>query len=506
MVKQFLNRALLLLLLPVSSFAQTGTTLFQDNIIHEIRISSPNSSVYSDMETSHSNHLLQSGPNNYFKFEIEIDGTTLDDSVGVRMKGETSFTEVTTEKKPFKIDINKYEADQKYEGLKKFNLHNARSDASMIREKICYDLLREVGVKTPRVSFAKLYLNGTYWGLYSIVEQVDKRFLKDNFSNKDGNLYKSLSGGSINLTNMELKTNETANDFSKLQLLNDKITNTPDAQFEDTLKKYLNVPRYLASLATDVLVLDVDKYWQSGKNFYLYENTLTGKFEWIPWDYNLAMNYILDGSQNDPNYKEFVDNDLFDDKTLVKRIMDNANLRAEYMDILCQLKFVFNTTTLFDKINTIYALIETDALADTKKPYSNAEFQGNIATSDYNDFTLPNPVPGVKQFITDRSQALEAFLTANSLSCTSVIGLPESEGFTIKIYPNPAKNKINVQLNSTLASKIIITDLSGRTMHTEYTHMNLSSINLTGYPDGMYLLLVLDKNETPLATERFIKK
>jgi spore coat protein CotH len=61
----------------------------------------------------------------------------------------------------------------------------------MIREKICYNLLRESGVKAPRVSFAKVYLNNVYWGLYSIVEQVDKTFLKENFRNKNGNLYKA---------------------------------------------------------------------------------------------------------------------------------------------------------------------------------------------------------------------------------------------------------------------------------------------------------------------------
>ena len=339
----------MLMALPTLGFTQTGNTLFQDNVMHEIRFTSPNQNIYTEMYNNHDNYLFSNGSKIYSQLIMEVDGNLLADSVGVRCKGETSFSQVSTDKKPFKVDINKFESNQKYEGLKKFNLHNARSDASMIRDKICYDLFREMGISAPRVSFAKVYINNEYWGVYSVVEQVDKTFLNENFGNKDGNLYKSTSGGSINFDNMELKTNEALNDFSKLNLLKDKITNTPDNQFEDTLNKYLNVDHYLTALAVDILILDIDKFWYSGKNYYLYENTSSGKMEWVPWDYNLAMNYILDGSNDDPAYKNLLNNPFFNDKTLIKRIMENSNLKGIYLSKLCQLQDYFNTNSLFTK-------------------------------------------------------------------------------------------------------------------------------------------------------------
>ena len=46
-----------------------------------------------------------------------------------------------------------------------------------------------------RHTYAKLAFDATYYGLFSVIEQVDKRFLKDHFGDNDrGNLYKAYCG------------------------------------------------------------------------------------------------------------------------------------------------------------------------------------------------------------------------------------------------------------------------------------------------------------------------
>ena len=62
----------------------------------------------------------------------------------------------------------------------------------MLRDALSYKIMRDVGLAAPRTSFAKVYLNGSYWGLYLIVEQVNKTFLKQHFADNDGNLYKCI--------------------------------------------------------------------------------------------------------------------------------------------------------------------------------------------------------------------------------------------------------------------------------------------------------------------------
>lgn len=476
---------LILFLSSITISAQIGANLFNDQIIHEIRLSSTNPAIFNELVNHHENYLFSNGDKMYSALSIEIDGTPLGDDVGVRLKGETSYTQVSTDKKPFKIDINRFAAEQTYDGLKKFNLHNARSDASMIRDKICYDLFRAIGLNAPRVAFAKVYLNDEYWGLYSIVEQVDKTYLEHNFGNKNGNLYKSSSGGSINFDNMELKTNEAANDFSLLNELKDIIANSSDAEFETLVGQKFNLTAFLGMLAVDVLVLDIDKFWQAGKNYYLYENTATGKTEWIPWDYNLAMNYILDGSSLDPDYKAFVDNPIFDDKTLIRRIMANDNLRQAYLQQLCQLKEHFNTTSLFDKINAIQELIQADVLADTKKPYTNEEFLGNINTTSFEDYSLPNPIPGIQAFITERSQALDDYLDQISFTCTTSTRTHRTTT-DISVFPNPvsAGQFVYLQTQSNV-NEMLLFNASGQKV--AYLQVKNNSFKLpTTLAQGLY--------------------
>ena len=61
------------------------------------------------------------------------------------------------------------------------------NDVSQMHDRAGYWLFRQMGVPAPRAVHAKLTINGTYTGLYSLVEQIDSRFIKENFDDDDGN-------------------------------------------------------------------------------------------------------------------------------------------------------------------------------------------------------------------------------------------------------------------------------------------------------------------------------
>jgi hypothetical protein len=56
-------------------------------------------------------------------------------------------------------------------------------------ELICGELLRAAGVPAPRITHARVMLNGRNLGLYVLVEEFDKTFLGRHFSNPNGNCY-----------------------------------------------------------------------------------------------------------------------------------------------------------------------------------------------------------------------------------------------------------------------------------------------------------------------------
>src|SRR5436190_2578959 len=120
----------------------------------------------------------------YVKATISIDGETVRD-VGLRMKGNSSYTSAEkTLHVPLKIDFDRFVDGQRFHGLATLNLHNNAFDHSKMREHLAYQVFREAGLPASRSSYAKVFLTipGKYErkeiGLYSIVEEVDKDFLR----------------------------------------------------------------------------------------------------------------------------------------------------------------------------------------------------------------------------------------------------------------------------------------------------------------------------------------
>jgi spore coat protein CotH len=77
----------------------------------------------------------------------------------------------------------------------RLNLKAMYNDPSQMREALAWRLFRRVGVPASRHTFTKLAFDAVYRGLFSLIEEVDKRFLKDHFGkNHRGNLYKAYCG------------------------------------------------------------------------------------------------------------------------------------------------------------------------------------------------------------------------------------------------------------------------------------------------------------------------
>lgn len=277
--------------------AQSGRQVFDTKAVHELHFNFPEEDFWEVLIENYGDSSSFSGSDIvYIPAQMIFDGQALD-SVGVRLRGKSSFKWATDLKKPMKIDINEY-IDQEFDGLKKFNLHNGSCDPSMLRDFICYDVMRTAGVDAPRTSHCKLYLNGEYWGLYTIIEQIDRTFVNDYFSGKDGNLYKNNRWSELEWlgndpvaykANFEKKTNKEEDDWTDFIEFLDVLNNTPDELFEEAIQQVFNVDKYLHVLAADVMLNNWDSYIDNRRNWYLYHNPNTDLFEWIPWDYNLAM-------------------------------------------------------------------------------------------------------------------------------------------------------------------------------------------------------------------------
>ena len=164
-----------------------GKSFFEKDSIHVIRINFTQCSFW-DSLTLNKKMMDSLELNNYLQANVIIDNKKFY-STGVRFKGESSYEFYPGKKKPFRIKFNKFIKGQDFHGIEELNLTNNFKDPSMMREKIYLDMMNSEGLPAPRATYAKVYLNDKYWGLYLVNESIDKVFLETRFKSSAGNLF-----------------------------------------------------------------------------------------------------------------------------------------------------------------------------------------------------------------------------------------------------------------------------------------------------------------------------
>ncbi len=269
--------------------------------------------------------------------------------VGFRLRGNTSRY---SQKKSFKIAFNRFTSGGKYYGVEKLNLNGEHNDPSVIRSKVCWDILRKMEIPAPRSNHVRVFINGDYYGLYISVEHIDEEFVKSRFNYNDGNLYKCLYPADLNYIGddpdlyklehgdrriYELKINKEADDYSDFAHFIDVLNNTSDANFKCDMDEVFNTYDYLKVIAADILFGNWDGYIYNQNNFYVYHNTISDKFEYIIYDLDNTLGIDWIG-------RDWGDRNMYDwqrhgshYRPLYERIIDNQELRDQYTFYMKQL-------------------------------------------------------------------------------------------------------------------------------------------------------------------------
>lgn len=240
--------------------AQTPPTHFAWNgdKVHEIRLTFKQSDFWAQLTKNYLGTEIQA---EYLEGSL-VWGPYKFDSVGVRFKGNSSYNQARTLKKPFRIKLNEFVKGQKIEGIGAFNLNNGLNDPSLVREPLYFEMASALGLKAPRTNYAALYINDQYYGLYLLGEVVNSDFLKNYFGSKEdtGNLYKGNIGA--NFADLgddkakykdvwEKQTNEDVDDWTDLIELCRIIDKTPAAQLKAKLEPLMDIDSVLTALALD---------------------------------------------------------------------------------------------------------------------------------------------------------------------------------------------------------------------------------------------------------------
>ncbi|MBN2148408.1 MAG: CotH kinase family protein [Anaerolineales bacterium] len=364
------------------------------------------------------------------KYQAQADaiifGERLED-VGFRMRGQFSLRE-SGDKKPWKIDTDAYIDGQEYHNLRQLMLLNSIGDPSLLREKLAYEMMRFAGLPASHVAYVELWIDitddsrpATFWGIYTLVERVDNKYLDNRFGrdSQGGNLYKASHAqrGPMDLiyygesiTDYPIQNgqyaygkenNEAEADYSDIVALCrvvDGVQYATEDELVQALEGAINVDAFLRYMAVITILDNWDSYPYTGNNYYLFNNPVSGRFEWIPWD-------LAWGENTRAGLFPSSGSGLVQRAPLVDQVFSVASYRSQYLayvDLL--LRYWFNEENVSDQVEQYHRLIAPYVIQAT----GDKAFYGSHPMFPPEAFT--NSWQDLVRFTSERGQFLQEVL------------------------------------------------------------------------------------------------
>jgi hypothetical protein len=357
---------------------------------------------------------------------VEINGESFD-SVGIRYRGGATY-DAAQGKNPLNIKLD-HVKNHDYQGTETLILNNGAKDPSFVREVLSHDIANQY-MPSSRANYAKIFVNGSYHGLYVNVENVDKNFMALGFnSNRENTFFDCSPDGTINPpgagctegigSSLEYlgastqcykdyydKDSDPIGGWNELVNLSNAIgTNAGDVETS------MNIDRAIWMLAMQNLVVNLESYiGATPENYYLFRDE-NDRFNTLPTDFNETFggDGELEDGQADLSLSELQNLDPLlrsndDTRPLLKLILQDARYKRQYVaHYRTMLQEVINSGWYATRAQELVNMISAEVTSDPNKIYSEAQFNANLnstTTIDYNGAMID--IPGVAELMNQR--------------------------------------------------------------------------------------------------------
>jgi len=262
----------------------------------------------------------------------------------VRLHGSNSSEKA---QKSYRINIK--DGKDTIDGIRHINLIKSLSDPYRFANALCYSLLKDIpGQFSVRQKIVHLYVKDTDlgqdtpyadYGLYTLVEPVNKTYFSNRNLDNGGNIYKAVnfdfsrhekeiklsgdSGYSEDEFEKLLEINGSTDHTTLIEML--EAVNNEDLSIGDVIKKYFDEDNLYYYLAFQILT---DNYDSALINYYLYSPSGSDKYYFISWDMDGAFNKAYKKFRN-PQWDEGWQKGVFPfcQNKLFRRIYSDAETR-----------------------------------------------------------------------------------------------------------------------------------------------------------------------------------
>ncbi|MCF8369779.1 MAG: CotH kinase family protein [Bacteroidales bacterium] len=293
----------------------------------------------------------------YIPAFLTYEGSTWSDVI-VRIRGDSSRE---YPKKSLKVES---EGEPFFNGVNILNFNAEYHDLSYMHGFLSSILYQKAGIDCAHYEHVRLYLNGNFFGLYLMTENMDVNFLSSRGINETGNLYKaSKDGACLSVYDnifyqWELKLGTSAFKDDLARLIHE-INFTPNEQYNQFISEGFFNNELINFIAVNMLLSNGSTYYH---NYYMYNET-PESHQWhiFPWDldrtfsdYGQWLHYTRSSGYWTP------DNPLLERSILNQAVLDQiknriSDLRSSF----------FNDSFLYPLIDSLQIALESSVLEDT---------------------------------------------------------------------------------------------------------------------------------------------
>lgn len=410
-------------------------------------------------------------------------------------------------------------------------LHGPFTDKSLLRNALTFSLAAEAGpVYVPRTRFCELVLDGSYLGVYTLIEKIKRDPQRVNIAK----LRKSDTGGDALTGGYIIKVDRTSADgwyspfrpagggrvyfnyvypkaediqpeqMAYIQAFVDSFEQTlqqPDFSDPETgWRRFADENSFIEHFLFNEVSKNVDAYRLSG---YLYKprDSDGGKLHAGPlWDFNLAWrnaDYANNASPEGWTFEGESRGVPFWWKKLLSDTVYAGNMKCRWQQLR---RTGLSQRHIFQKIDSLAGVLDEAR----ERHFGLYPILGRGL--------WPNPLPiaktyeeeiaNMKLWISRRLTWMDTYLPGNCDETTNPWALP-----AWVLYPNPARNTLYVYLEKApeTGEKLALTDLSGRIIAENEGPGFEHTFDIGELAAGLYLLVYRDAEGRVLRADKVVK-
>ena len=438
----------------------------------------------------------------------DADGNVITMHAGLKIRGTSSQQ---YDKKSYRVELwadatGTTMADTTFLGLRSdddWNLEAMWSQPLRLRDKVANELWMEMyrlpyAVSEPdalpgiRMAYADVFINDEYQGIYALTERMDRKQLNLRKYNGElrGLLYKGNGPGAPTFEELPAYDNsqdtwsnyewvypnesDTAINWSHLYSFTNFVMNASDnvfyAQFAAQFDKANAIDYYLFINA----LMGMDNM---GRNLFVARYKKTSSYIYLPWDLDAIWGLDTDGN---PTYNTagLLGNGLYD--RLTQDCSDNGFVAAAKVRYDSLRRDILTKEHIMELVQNQYdELVESGAYEREHEAWP--EF-----TVDESQLTY------MSNWLDDRFAYLDGEINAACGTWSIEEQAPEPvEGPTpiVEIYPNPAKDRINIRFAEAGEASVRLYDMTGRLVYSNASNSQSFVISTQGLSQGIYALV-----------------